>query len=1102
MRKSTALIFLYIISGIQILKAQNPASDLKKEGIKPISYFSDPAISPDGSEIAFVSAGDIWTVPAEGGQARLLIARTGYESRPLYSPDGQYLAFNSTITGNGDIYTYHFKNGTMTRLTYDDGNEELSAWSGDGRFLYFSSTAHDISSMRDVYRVKMTGGTPMAVTDNRYTNEFFATPSPDGRTLAFNARGVASHQWWRNGRSHLDESEIWLLNKSKDQSKDGSYEQLTTRGARDLWPMWNKDGTGLYFISDRSGSQNLWFRPVKGEAKQLTKFSKGRVVWPTISRNAETVVFERDFGIWKYKTISGDLTEIKINLIGSSAENTIEHLRSSNQFRDLSLSPDGKKIAFVSHGEIFVSSSKDGGDAFRVTNTTQRESKPIWTLNSNSLIYSSEREGGAHLFQYNFIGGKETRLTNSNLDDVSPLLSPNGKLLSFIRNGQELHVMDLNSKKEITVAKGYLGRPPFSATGTVSWSPDSKWLAYAGFGNKTFRNVYIASADGAGEARQITFLANTFGGVVNWSADGKYILFTTTQRTENSFVARVDLVPQTPYFREEQFQKMFVEQNTSPSSPVNPSSPGIKTDSTKKPEADATSKALASNTASSTVKPVAIQTDGIRQRLNILSLGLDIGYIQISKDGKQMLISGSAGQQTNLYTYSLDETSREPAVLKQLTTTSGNRSDAQFSPDGREIFYLEQGRIQSMAIDTKQPKSVAVIAEMDVDFANEKVEIFNEVWEAQNQGFYDPKFHGVDWKKIHEQYEPLAYGATNPDELRRILNLMVGELNASHSGVSGPPTGIGFITGKTGIKFNSREYEENGKFKIEEIIYLSPAALPGTIKPGDYLIAIDDKTLAAGDNIDELLQNKIGKRISLTISSSVNGTSPVKIFISPVNIATEKGMLYKQWVMEQRDYVSKVSNGRLGYVHMPDMSEQSLNQLYLDMDAENHSRQGVVVDVRNNNGGFVNPYALDVLSRKNYLTMTGRGMPSAPARVQLGQRALDAPTILVTNQHSLSDAEDFTEGYRTLGLGKVVGEPTAGWIIFTSSVQLIDGSAVRLPFSRIDDHEGKNMELVPRKVDIPVTRQLGEGNKKDSQLDAAVKELIGQLDKAGVKTNK
>jgi C-terminal processing protease CtpA/Prc len=220
--------------------------------------------------------------------------------------------------------------------------------------------------------------------------------------------------------------------------------------------------------------------------------------------------------------------------------------------------------------------------------------------------------------------------------------------------------------------------------------------------------------------------------------------------------------------------------------------------------------------------------------------------------------------------------------------------------------------------------------------------------------------------------------------------------------------------------------------------------------------------------------------------------------IRPVSAGTEKGLLYKQWVQQQRDYVAKVSNGRLGYVHMFDMSQQSLDQLYLDMDAENHSREGVVVDVRNNNGGFVNAYALDVFSRKGYMTMTVRGLPSSPARTQLGQRALDAPTVLVTNQHSLSDAEDFTEGYRTLGLGKVVGEPTGGWIIYTSSVQLIDGSTLRMPFIKVTDHEGKNMELVPRPVDIAVTRPLGEGNNKDSQLDAAAKELLKSLDSAKV----
>ena len=236
----------------------------------------------------------------------------------------------------------------------------------------------------------------------------------------------------------------------------------------------------------------------------------------------------------------------------------------------------------------------------------------------------------------------------------------------------------------------------------------------------------------------------------------------------------------------------------------------------------------------------------------------------------------------------------------------------------------------------------------------------------------------------------------------------------------------------------------------------------------------------------------------LTVSNSANGTNTKEVAVRPVSQAAEKRLLYRQWVQQQRDYVARISNGRLGYVHMFDMSSQSLDQLYLDMDAENHSREGVVVDVRNNNGGFVNAYALDVLSRKGYMNMTVRGLPSAPARVQLGQRALDAPTILVTNQHSLSDAEDFAEGYRTLGLGKIVGEPTASWIIYTSNITLFDGTSVRLPFIKITDSKGNNMELTPRPVDIPVSNALGEGNK-DAQLDVAVKELIRQLDVIGNK---
>jgi tricorn protease len=253
-------------------------------------------------------------------------------------------------------------------------------------------------------------------------------------------------------------------------------------------------------------------------------------------------------------------------------------------------------------------------------------------------------------------------------------------------------------------------------------------------------------------------------------------------------------------------------------------------------------------------------------------------------------------------------------------------------------------------------------------------------------------------------------------------------------------------------------------------------------------------------NVDELLDHTIGKRVALGVAASAPA-APREVVVKPINQLTERGLRYREWVEQKRAYVAKVSGGRLGYVHMYDMSSNALEQLHLDLDAENHARQGVVIDVRNNNGGFVNVYAIDVFARRGYFNMLSRGYPSVSSRTLLGQRALELPTILVTNQHSLSDAEDFTEGYRTLKLGKVVGEPTAGWIIYTGSVTLVDGSVLRMPGTKIFASDGTQMEMHPRPVDLPVKRPVGESyTGKDSQLDAAVAELLKQIGGAGTKT--
>jgi Tol biopolymer transport system component/C-terminal processing protease CtpA/Prc len=1046
-------------------------------------YFTEPSISPDKREIAFVSGGDIWTVPTSGGDARLLVSHPANESRPLFSPDGKTLAFVSTRTGGGDIYLLSLAAGELTRLTFDDGVEQLDGWSHDGRWIYFSSTSHDISGMNDVFRVSADGGTPIEVAGDRYTNEYFSAASPDGSALAITARANASGQWWRNGRSHLDEAEVWIVRNAAGTPR---YEAVTNGGARELWPMWSYDGRSLYYVSDRGGTQNLWSKGVATDARpaSLTTFTKGRVLWPSISADGSLIAFEHDFGIWTYDTTTKKTSPVAISRRGAPATTAVEHLTLTSNFSELALSPDGRKVAVVVRGEVFAASSRENGAAARVSRTPENESHLVWSPNSRSLVYSSDREGTSHLFQYEFSTGVESRLTDGGDADHSARFSPDGKRLAYIRGDAELHVVDLASKSDRVLARGVFDRPPFASTPPLAWSSDNGQIAYLTAGAKAFSNVMVVPADG-GDPRPISFLANAFTGTVLWSRDGRTIYFDTTQRTEPRQIARIDLQPRTPRFREDQFRDLFREE---PARPAPATAPAPRETPPPTPSADTPVPSAPTPAAPAN----AIVFEDIRRRLTFLPTGVDASLRQISPDGRTLLLAARAAGQQNLYTFSIDELATGPAVARQLTSTAGAKTDAQYAPDGREVFFLEQGRISIINVETRAARRLDITAEMDVDFAREKMEVFQQAWSYLRDNYANPKMNGVDWNGVREQYAPLIAGASTPDEMRRLLSLMVGELNSSHSGINAaaPPTPS---IGKLGLRFDRAAFETAGHLKIAGVIALSPAAVAG-LKTGEFLLAVDGTPIGAHTNLEALLDHTINRRVEVAIASDGAGANRRIVAIRPVNQATEKNLLYRQWVEDNRAYVNRVSNGRLGYVHMFDMSEGALSQLYLDLDADNHAREGVVIDVRNNNGGFVNAYALDVFTRRNYLTMTSRGTPAAPGRNMLGQRALGAPTILVTNQHSLSDAEDFTEGYRALHLGKVVGEPTAGWILYTSNMPLIDGTIVRLPSTLVDDASGKRMELAPRPVDVPVKRAVGESyTGRDAQLDVAVKELLSEL---------
>ena len=1055
--------------------------------VKPVAPFSEPSISPDHSEIAFVSGGDIWTVPAKGGEARLLVAHPATESRPLYSPDGKQLAFNSTRTGNGDVYVLTFATGDVRRITYSDATENLSGWSRDGQWLYFDTNSNEINQAADIFRVRATGGTPLEVARDLFYGEFRGAPSPDGSEIAFVTKGFSNLQWWRHGHSHLDESEIWL----KGIAEGSAYKQLVVEDAKQGWPMWSAEGRDLFYTSDRTGAENLFRLAVNGgTSKQITRFEDGRLLWPSISLDGREIVFERNFAIWKLDTKSGVTAEIPIVLRGASSTPAVTHLVLT-QFTGLALSPDGKKVALLAHGDVFAASASDGGDAQRITHTAAPEADVHWEANSSRVVYVSTRHGHGQIFEYDLTKNVEQQLTSAEDDDAGIALSPDGKALAFVRGDSSLHVLNLQTKADRQIASGDLQEP------VLSWSPDSQFLAYTSFGAKSFRNVNVVGVNG-GIGQPVSFLANGESATrIAWSPDGKYLLFDTAQRSEPSQLARVDMVPHLPKLREEQFRELFRDKE--PATPEQPVTRPLQKPQTK-PDADATAAPTESKEEKGNKKPepTRVVFEGIRQRLGFLAIGLDATSPVISPDGKTVVFLATTGNQRNLYSYSLDELAAEPATARQLTSTSTPKSTPFFTADSKTVFFLDGGRVTSMPVETHIPKPIAITAALDVDFDADKQAAFEQGWSILNKRYYDPKFHGQDWSKLRERYAPFIAGSRTPDEMRRVINLMIGELNSSHSGIGLPP-GTANATpfdpaptpvGRLGLRFERETYEAGKGLIVREVIPLSPAALDGHIKAGDRLRSVDGEMVAPDVNLDSLLQDKVNRRVVLQVAGADTGKTQ-EVVVRPVSFATEAGLLYRSWVENNRAYVERASGGKLGYVHIRDMSEQSLNQLYIDLDTQNQTRQGVVIDVRDNNGGFVNEYALDVFTRKNYLTMTPRGSKPAPARPYLGQRALGLPTVLVTNQGSLSDAEDFTEGYRALHLGKVVGEPTAGWIIYTGGAPLIDGSVIRTPMIRVQAADGQEMEMHPRPVDVLVERKAGEWLEgKDTQLDRAVKELL------------
>jgi tricorn protease len=1030
--------------------------------------FYEPGISADGSEIAFVSGGDIWTVPAQGGAARLLVSHSAHESRPLYSPDGAMLAFNSNRHGSLDIFVMELATGAVRRLTHDSGSEELTGWSADSRWIYFASSSEDIAGMTDVFRVRVSGGTPMAVAADRYETEFMAAPSPaEPGVIAIATRGrMAQSQWWRNGHSHIDESEIWTVREATRSGAAPAYTKVAA-GGKNLWPMWGAGGA-IFFMSDRSGAENLWsLARAGGEPVRVTSFNEGRLLWPSITASGGTIAFERDFGIWTLDVASRAVQRLDIRLMGNVEGPTPTVQRETQGWGSIAVAPDGRKWAFTAGGDVWATTIDGGVPATRVTNTVAAEGDLVWSADSRHIVYTSWRSGTPKLYTWDFASNRERPLTTGDGRDGSPTFSPNGRYLAYTRavdEQRELRVLEWPSGADRRLALGVTASP--------AWSPDSRWVAYGGE-TGPYGNVMVVPV-GGGTAQQVSFVANAFLGSIQWSAKGDYIVYRTNQRTEPSRLVKIDMVPLAPAFDEDRFRDLFNQQRDSTDAPAR-AQPAAARDS--------------AGGAVSRPTRIDIEFDGIRRRGGFVNTSFSAGQVLLSPDGRTAIVSGDGA--LHRITFGANgsvETARMEATGNPIA----------FSSNGRQLYVSQGGQLRIVQVTGGgQPRTVSTSVAFTENFDATKLAAFEQGWGEMRDGFYDADFHGADWPAVRDRFRPYIEGARTRAEFNRLMNLMLGELNASHlghSGRTGPPQGgDNSSTARLGLRFDRIAYENDGRFIVTEVVELGPAHVAKGVAVGDQVVAVDGTAIDGRSDLDLLLSDRAGREVVLTVRTGTSQARTVPLLAT--SGGAERQLIYRNWVESRRAYVDSISGGRLGYVHIASMSEGALDQFIFDLDQQNKARDGVVIDVRHNNGGFVNVYALDILSRRNYFTMQGRGSPvRAPSRVQLGQRALLAPTVLVTNRHTLSDGEDFTEGYRELGLGTIVGEPTAGWIIFTGSRSLVDGTSVRMPGTFIRDNRGQNMELNPRPVDIHVERPAGEWYLgRDSQLDRAVQVLLQQI---------
>ncbi len=1040
-----------------------------------------PAPSPDGTLIAFSWQGDLWLVPAAGGEARRITANPATERFPVWSSDGRSLAFASNRFGNDDVFVMPVDGSAEpTRLTFASTPDLPDDFTPDGRAVLFTSNrAQSVKWGTQLWTVPLTSGTP-ALAQEAFGEA--AAFSPDGEALVF-VRGQT--KWTRRGYRGSASRDLWLRTAADE------YTRLTDFDGTDDCPTWI-DGGNIAFLSSRNGRKNVYRLDVAAKtATQLTFHEGSAVRFPRAAADGSVIAYEFEDGIWTVAPGGGDSTRLSIQVPADQVNNPIQRVTATDGADELAVSPNGKLAAFIVHGDIFVTAIVDKDDqeiakppTARVTTSPERERDLSWSPDGKSLLFSSAVNGNDDIYLARprlestpWVEAFEfelTRVTDQPAEEYAATFSPDGERIAFVRGLGALVVRPINGGSESLILDHW-DAPNYE------WSPDGAWIAYSSTDEHFNSEVWIIPSAG-GERYNVSRHPDD-DIAPRWSPDGRRLVW-TAKRADNTFdVWGVWLTRADNERTAAQWLKLWNEKGGDKKKPKGKDDDDESDDEDEKTAAP----------------KVSIDFERLWERVHrITDLKGDEGAARVSPDGKTIIFTAEHEGEEDLYSVRWDGES-----LERLTKEGTEPEQFVFDSKGKTIFFLDgKGRIKRIAVDGKPGDPIPFKARYVVDNRLERAAVFDEAWRALNENFYDPGFHGVDWPAQRVKYRPWALEASTKADFADIVNLMLGELNASHMGyyppgTRGRATASGDSTGWIGVTFDPSAGGPG--VSVLEVLPDSPAwRADVAIQPGERLIAVNGVAVGDSTNIFELFVDTVGERTPVTVRGADGADRTV--VVEPVSYFEQRDLRYNEWVRQRRALTDRWSNGRLGYIHIQGMDIPSFEEFERMLFAAADGKQGLLIDVRSNGGGWTTDYLMAVLMVQRHAFTVPRGAdPDIRAYPQsrLPLAAWTRPAVTICNEDSYSNAEIFSHAFKTLGRGTLVGSPTFGAVISTGGTRTLDGSTVRLPGRGwYVASNGLNMEHNGAQPDVLVWQPPAEDASatRDTQLQRAVELLLEDLE--------